>query len=136
MPRIRDPLQWTGSSIILSVSNYCRENRQGKLQPSTMTCTLTWPRTIRSWKEAPHIIKRRPQMGEYKCEMPQFMVLYTNLSIKNMTAASFLPSKFIQILFVANMNLEPYSTGNYETFSSWLRWHNNKPLQLCYVKSF
>lgn len=61
-------------------------------------------------------------MGEYKCEMPQCMVLYTNLlSIKNMAAASFLPSKFIQILFVANMNLEPYSTGNYETFSSWLR---------------
>lgn len=72
-------------------------------------------------EEAPHIIKRRLQMGEYKCEMPQCMVLYTNLlSIKNMAAASFLPSKFIQILFVANMNLEPYSTGNYETFSSWL----------------
>ena len=61
-------------------------------------------------------------MSEYKCEMPQRVVLCSHLlSIRNMVAASLLPSRFIQILFVANMNLEPQSTGDFETFLPWLK---------------
>lgn len=68
------------------------------------------------------IIKMRLQMSEYRCEMPQCVELYSHLlSMRNMVAASLPPSKFIQTLFVANMNLEPHSTGDFETFLPWLR---------------
>ena len=61
-------------------------------------------------------------MGESRCEMQQRVVLHGHLlSIRNMVAASLLPSRFIQILFVANMNLEPHSTGDFETFLPWLK---------------
>ena len=64
----------------------------------------------------------RLQMSEYRCEMPKHVVLYNHLlSIKNIVAASLPPPKFIQILFVASMNLEPHSTGDFETFLPWLR---------------